>query len=71
MPTNLISKDKIRQLADKAAGLQMPDVNPRLKTVMARLLNDLFVNPPGGAAGRPVRDGKKGRLRRHCHAPSR
>ena len=43
MPTNLISKDKIRQLADKAAGLQKPGGNPRLKTVMARLLNDLFV----------------------------
>jgi len=43
MPTKLISKDKIRQLADKAAGLQMPGGNPRLKIVMARLLNDLFV----------------------------
>ena len=43
MPSNLISKDKIRQLADKAAGLQQPGGDPRLKTVMARLLNDLFV----------------------------
>jgi catechol 1,2-dioxygenase len=43
MPTNLISKDKIRDLADTAAGLKTPGGNPRLKTVMARLLNDLFV----------------------------
>jgi catechol 1,2-dioxygenase len=43
MPANLISKEKIRQLADTAAGLQKPGGNPRLKTVMARLLNDLFV----------------------------
>jgi catechol 1,2-dioxygenase len=43
MPTNLISKDKIRDLANTAAGLKTPGGDQRLKTVMARLLNDLFV----------------------------
>jgi len=43
MPANLIAKDKIRQLADTAAGLNVPGGDPRLKAIMARLLNDLFV----------------------------
>ena len=43
MPANLIAKDKIRELADTAAGLKVPGGNPRLKVIMARLLNDLFV----------------------------
>jgi catechol 1,2-dioxygenase len=43
MPANLISKDKIRDLANTAAGLKTPGGGQRLKTVMARLLNDLFV----------------------------
>jgi catechol 1,2-dioxygenase len=43
MPANLIDKAKIRELADTAAGLKVSGGNPRLKTVMARLLNDLFV----------------------------
>lgn len=42
MPTNLIAKDKIRELAQKAAGLDMKGGDPRLKIVMARLLGDLF-----------------------------
>ena len=42
MPAHLIAKDKIRELANKAAGLDMKGGNPRLKTVMARLLGDLF-----------------------------
>src|SRR5258708_23855909 len=43
MPANLIAKNKIRELADTAAGLKVTGGNPRLKTIMARLLNDLFV----------------------------
>ena len=42
MPNNLITKDKIKELAAKAAGLDKPDGNPRLKQVMNRLLADLF-----------------------------
>ena len=42
MPKNLIAKDKIKELAAKAAGLDKPDGNPRLKQVMNRLLADLF-----------------------------
>lgn len=42
MPANLISKDKIHDLAYTAAGLNKPGGDARLKTVMARLLNDLF-----------------------------
>ncbi len=43
MPSNLIPKAKIRELADHAAGLKTQGGDPRLKVVMARLLNDLFI----------------------------
>jgi catechol 1,2-dioxygenase len=43
MPTQLISSDVICSLAARAAGLDQPGGNPRLKTIMNRLLHDLFV----------------------------
>ena len=43
MPANLIKKDVIAALAAKAAGLDNPHGNPRLKQVVNRLLNDLMV----------------------------
>ena len=43
MPANLIKKDVITALAAKAAGLDNPQGNPRLKQVVNRLLNDLMV----------------------------
>jgi catechol 1,2-dioxygenase len=42
MPANLISKDVIRDLAAKAAGLDNDQGNPRLKKITNRLLVDLF-----------------------------
>ena len=42
MPANLIDKKHITELAAKAAGLDMKGGNPRLKTIMNRLLSDLF-----------------------------
>ena len=43
MPSNLISKETIKTLAAKAAGLEKPEGNPRLKQVVNRLLFDLMV----------------------------
>jgi catechol 1,2-dioxygenase len=43
MPANLIRKDVITALAARAAGLDKPDGNPRLKQVVNRLLMDLMV----------------------------
>jgi catechol 1,2-dioxygenase len=43
MPANLISKDEIRDLANTAAGVKNSGGDPRLKIIMARLVNDLFV----------------------------
>src|SRR5258708_27144505 len=43
MPANLIAKNKIGELAETAGGLKVTGGNPRLKVIMARLLNDLFV----------------------------
>src|SRR5262245_41792908 len=43
MPANLIKKDVITALAARAAGLDQPQGNPRLKQVAARLLTDLMV----------------------------
>jgi catechol 1,2-dioxygenase len=43
MPTNLIRKDVITALAARAAGLDKPDGNPRLKQVVNRLLMDLMI----------------------------
>lgn len=43
MPSNLISKDVIRDLAARAAGLDSKDGNARLKQVANRLLYDLMV----------------------------
>ena len=42
MPANLIDKKHITELAAKAAGLDKKGGNPRLKTIMNRLLSDLF-----------------------------
>jgi catechol 1,2-dioxygenase len=42
MPTNLVSDAVIRSLAAKAAGLDKPGGDPRLKVIMNRLLTDLF-----------------------------
>ena len=42
MTHRLISDEKIAELARKAAGLDQPGGNPRLKTVVNRLLADLF-----------------------------
>jgi catechol 1,2-dioxygenase len=42
MPANLIRKDVITALAARAAGLEKPDGNPRLKQVVNRLLIDLM-----------------------------
>jgi catechol 1,2-dioxygenase len=42
MPAKLIDKKHITELAAKAAGLDMKGGNPRLKTIMNRLLSDLF-----------------------------
>ena len=43
MPSNLISKDVIRDLAARAAGLDSKEGNARLKQVANRLLYDLMV----------------------------
>lgn len=43
MPANLISKTVIKDLAAKAAGLDMDQGNPRLKEIVSRLLTDLMV----------------------------
>ena len=43
MPTNLISKGVIKELAAKAAGLDNDRGNERLKQVVNRLLNDLMI----------------------------
>jgi catechol 1,2-dioxygenase len=43
MPANLINKDVITALAARAAGLDQPEGNPRLKQVVNRLLADLMV----------------------------
>ncbi|MEQ1615121.1 MAG: catechol 1,2-dioxygenase [Hyphomicrobiaceae bacterium] len=43
MPTNLISKDVIRDLAARAAGLDSKEGNPRLKEVVNRIVYDLMV----------------------------
>lgn len=42
MPANLIKKDVITALATRAAGLETPDGDPRLKQVVNRLLVDLM-----------------------------
>lgn len=43
MPANLVSKTVIKDLAAKAAGLDMDQGNPRLKEIVSRLLTDLMV----------------------------
>src|SRR5215510_3042048 len=43
MPANLIKRDVITALAARAAGLDQPDGDPRLKQVVNRLLADLMV----------------------------
>ena len=43
MPSNLISKDVIRDLAARAAGLDSKEGNPRLKQVVNRIIYDLMV----------------------------
>jgi len=43
MPNNLISKDVIRDLAARAAGLDSKEGNPRLKQVVNRIIYDLMV----------------------------
>jgi catechol 1,2-dioxygenase len=43
MPANLIDKEHIAELASKASGLDKEGGNPRLKTIMNRLLSDLFL----------------------------
>lgn len=43
MTANLIQKDQIRDLARKASGLDIKGGNERLKTIMNRLLNDMFI----------------------------
>src|SRR5262249_48942953 len=42
MPSNLIKRDVITALAARAAGLDQPDGDPRLKQVANRLLADLM-----------------------------
>ena len=43
MPSNLVSKETIKTLAARAAGLDKPGGNPRLNQIVNRLLNDLMV----------------------------
>ena len=43
MPANLIDKAAIKELAAKAAGLDKPQGDPRLKEVLNRLLYDVMV----------------------------
>jgi catechol 1,2-dioxygenase len=43
MPANLIKRDVITALAARAAGLNQPEGNPRLKQVVNRILIDLMV----------------------------
>jgi catechol 1,2-dioxygenase len=43
MPANLIKRDVITALAARAAGLDQPEGNARLKQVVSRLLADLMV----------------------------
>jgi len=42
MPSNLIDKNTIRDLAWRASGLDQQQGDLRLKTIMNRLLTDLF-----------------------------
>ncbi len=43
MPANLIKKEVITALAARAAGLEQPEGDPRLKQVVSRLLADLML----------------------------
>ena len=43
MPSNLVSKETIKTLAAKAAGLDKPDGNPRVRQIVNRVLVDLMV----------------------------
>ena len=42
MARNLIDRNEIRALADRAAGTDKEGGNPRVKEIMRRLLGDLF-----------------------------